>query len=139
MKKIIFIILAMLLFLVASTLPGQAWHGDGHFRGGIWIGPGWGAGWGPGWGPGWWGPSYYDPYYQYYAPPPAVIQQPQGYVEPAPQPEEQSYWYFCTNPQGYYPYVKKCPKGWMKVVPPSAPPDYEPNGDYSPAPQDQRR
>jgi hypothetical protein len=38
-------------------------------------------------------------------------------VQPAPQPEEPNYWYYCHNPEGYYPYVKKCPSGWMKVVP----------------------
>jgi hypothetical protein len=102
---------------------GDRWYGGNRWRGSIWIGPGW--------GPGWWGPSYYsyypyypyDPYYPYYAVPPAVIQQqPQEYVQPAPQ--EQYYWYFCQDPQGYYPYVKKCPKGWLKVVP-SAPQDEE--------------
>jgi hypothetical protein len=105
------------------------YHGGGHYHSGsswrtsIWIGPGWG-----GWTP-WWGPAYYPyrysypyyyPYYPYYSDPPAVIQQqPPVYV----QPEEQ-YWYYCQNPEGYYPYIRKCPGGWMKVVP-SAPPDEE--------------
>ena len=43
-------------------------------------------------------------------------QQQYEYVEP-----EQSYWYFCQDPEGYYPYVKQCPKGWQKVVPKQAP------------------
>jgi hypothetical protein len=34
----------------------------------------------------------------------------------APQ-TEQCYWYYCQNPQGYYPDVNNCPGGWMKVVP----------------------
>jgi hypothetical protein len=28
-----------------------------------------------------------------------------------------SYWHFCQDPEGYYPYVKDCPGGWMTVVP----------------------
>ena len=115
MKKFIFPA-AILIMLFAGTLPAYA---GGHFRGSIWIGP------------GWWGPPryhyYYDPYYPYppyYAQPPVIIErQPEVYTQPAPQRQEQSYWYFCTNPQGYYPYIKRCPGGWLKVVPPSAPPD----------------
>jgi hypothetical protein len=38
-----------------------------------------------------------------------------GYVE---QP---GYWYYCTDPEGYHPYVKDCPQGWLQVVP-SGPP-----------------
>ena len=40
-----------------------------------------------------------------------------------PAQDQDSYWYYCENPQGYYPYVKSCPGGWMKVVPETAPPD----------------
>ncbi len=67
-------------------------------------------------GPWWWAPPYYYPY----APPPVVVQSPPVY-EQAPPPEP-AYWYYCSNPQGYYPYVSQCPSGWMRVVPPSAPP-----------------
>lgn len=28
-----------------------------------------------------------------------------------------NYWHYCRNPEGYYPYVKKCPEGWLKVTP----------------------
>jgi hypothetical protein len=144
MKKAIYLVLVVLVFLFVSAMPGYAvdggasrggsgayggvghhgggdWHGgDGHhgggdWRGGIWIGPGWG-----GWGPWWWGPPYY-PYYPYYPETPAVIQQqPPVYI----QPEEQ-YWYFCQEPEGYYPYIKKCPGGWLKVIPPAAPDEEE--------------
>lgn len=110
MKRSVTVILATLVLLLGYSLPGQA-----HFRGGVWIGPGWG--WGPGWGPGWVAPYGYG--YPYYTSPPVVIQQqPQEYVhQPAAQPEEQQYWYYCSEAKGYYPYVKKCPSGWMKVVP----------------------
>ncbi len=31
-------------------------------------------------------------------------------------------WYYCSNPEGYYPYVKNCPDGWLPVAPqPTAP------------------
>ena len=104
MKKVVRISVVVMAVLLMSVMAGHA-----HVHGGIWIGPVW--------GPGWWGPPY--PYYPYYAPPPVVVQQPSHeiYVQPEPQSEEPSYWYFCPNPQGYYPYVQQCPNGWMKVVP----------------------
>ena len=37
--------------------------------------------------------------------------------------EQPYYWYFCQDPQGYYPYVKNCPGGWMQVVPQMTPPN----------------
>ena len=76
------------------------------------------------WGP-WWGPRYWGPYpyaYPYYYPPaPVVVQQapPAAVVLP---PAEPAYWYYCQNPQGYYPYIQSCPHGWMKVLPQSPPP-----------------
>jgi hypothetical protein len=27
------------------------------------------------------------------------------------------YWYYCTNPQGYYPYVQECLGSWHAVPP----------------------
>ncbi|WP_322629104.1 hypothetical protein [Halothiobacillus sp.] len=61
-----------------------------------------------------------DPYY--YPPqvitvpssPPVYIQQDEPPVASAPQ---NNYWYYCRNPQGYYPYVKQCPGGWQAVAP----------------------
>jgi hypothetical protein len=45
--------------------------------------------------------------------PPVYIQrQPPVYVQ---QPT--SYWYYCQDPAGYYPYVQSCPTPWMKVLP----------------------
>lgn len=85
-------------------------------------------------GPGWYDPffyPYYYPYYPYYpypyysAPTVVVPQQPQEYIMQTPQ-EERSYWYYCKESKGYYPYVKRCPGGWMKVVPAPAPPESEP-------------
>jgi hypothetical protein len=123
MKKTFLIILAIAGLILAHVMAASANHGyshgghysGGHFRGSIWVGPGW-----------LWPPyyPYYPYYYPYYPQPPLIIheQQPELYLQQAPQTEAPSYWYYCPEPQGYYPYVKQCPKGWLKVVPsPPAP------------------
>ena len=126
MKKALCVFFAVLILILGTVLPSYAWrtgyaHPVGHGRvvvgGGIFIGPGW---WGPRWGgASWWGPSY-----PYYLSPPVVIeQQPPIYVQPEAQTHQPYYWYYCQNPQGYYPYVKNCPGGWMKVVPNVTPPN----------------
>ena len=146
MKKMIVFVLAAALAVFVGSWPGQAdqvaWaapvghgghggfghgggrggfgHGGGrggHFEGGIWFGPGW-----------WWDPFLYPyyPYYPYYTEPSVVVpQQSEEYLLPEPQPREAGYWYFCRDPKGYYPYVKRCPGGWLKVVPAPAPPGEE--------------
>jgi len=123
---------------------GGSWHGGGSSHGG-WHGGGWhGGGWhGGGWhgrhhfwgprvffgvgvaAPFWWYPyGYAYPYpYAYPAdsPPMAVESSPQTYIQEDTQ--AQQYWYYCQNPQGYYPYVKECPGGWQEVAPqPPQPP-----------------
>ena len=60
--------------------------------------------------------------YSYYSPPPVIIQkEPPVYVQPEQQVE--NYWYYCPDPQGYYPYIRNCESGWMKVVPDATPPN----------------
>jgi len=128
-KKIYAVVLAIVLLFVfispLSSYAGPGWRGHPRW----WVGhPGW-------WGyPGWWGPRFYwggpvvgfpypyaYPYpYPYYVPPPVVTQEPPVYSEPEQQ--QSDYWYYCQNPQGYYPYIKSCPGGWMKVVPNVTPP-----------------
>lgn len=116
MKWIRFVI-ALLAAMAVSGWASADHHG--HASVGIAIGYPWGMPYYP--------HGYYYPYpypypYAYPAyPPTVVVQSPPVYVEqgnaqaaPAPAP---SYWYYCNNPQGYYPYVKECPTGWQKVMP----------------------
>ena len=116
MKTLARIIFTAMVLLLLGSIP-ESNAGGRHFSHGPRVGVGvW-------LGPGWWGPYYYPYYYPYYQPEERVIieQQPEMYVQPSPQAEEQNYWYYCKEPTGYYPYVKQCPNGWMKVVP-SPPP-----------------
>ncbi len=81
--------------------------------------------------PYWYGPRYYGPRYYpypYYGYPPAVVIPPPVVVSPPPpvvyverQPEPSApvpgYWYWCAEPQGWYPSVDECPGGWQPVPP----------------------
>jgi hypothetical protein len=104
---------------------GQHHGGWGHHYGGNYyggIGLGLGLGYGLGYGSGY-GGSYYSPYYGGY--PPAVVAvpvTPPVYIQQTPpQPTAQQYpsgyWYYCNNPQGYYPYIKQCSSAWQPVNP----------------------
>ena len=124
MTKRVYLVLFSLMMILTITVPAYAHGGGGHgghgghvvVSGGVWIGPGWGWGWGP----GWWGYPYYP--YPYYSYPPYVIQQQTPVYEmQAPQQHEEYYWYFCPDSKNYYPYVKQCPNGWLKVIPPQGP------------------
>ena len=70
--------------------------------------------------------GYYSPYYGGYGyggegyPPVVYIQKEDG--AQAATESQSNYWHYCRNPEGYYPYVKKCPDGWLPVAPrPTAP------------------
>lgn len=115
--------------------PG--WHGGywgpryGVRWGGYYGWPGyWGAwpyaaGFGVGYGAYAWGYPYVGTYV--YTPPVVVtstVQQPQVFIqqdeaatEPPAQSTPTSYWYYCPQPAGYFPYVKDCNQGWLKVIP----------------------
>jgi len=93
------------LLLAASVTPALAW-----WRGRVFVGPDIVVG-----PPVVVAPPVYVPSY----PAPVV-------VEPAPtyqqQPQTaQQYWYYCQDPQGYYPYVQQCPRGWQLVSPSPTP------------------
>lgn len=118
-----------LALLSLLLLGGQAWasgsghsggHGGGHSSG--WHGGGHrsvdthvGVYFGPSFG---YDTHYLSPFYYPHAPlviapsPPVYIERgnPQSVAQPY-------YWYYCANPEGYYPYVQKCPGGWRQVAP----------------------
>ncbi len=82
----------------------------------------------PGWRAGYWGPGYWGPWpYAWgaavalpYAVAPLVVNTVPAVpviVQPAPEAPATSYWYYCTQPAGYFPYVQQCAQPWMKVVP----------------------
>jgi len=105
---------------------GHSFHGGnfhgGHFHGGHFHGRGFGGSvfivaplfW------TYYGyPYYYDyPAYSYDYPAYSYYDYPSdGYAQPA-QPQTQ---FYCPD-AGYYPTVKTCPQGWLRVVPDNAPP-----------------
>ena len=105
--------LAVLVILAALLFSGAA---PGYARVRVFIAPGIVVPFGPLWTP-YWAPHSY-PYGYPYAHPPVVVQPPpQVYALPPPPPPV---WYYCENPQGYYPYVPQCPGGWRQV--PARPP-----------------
>lgn len=68
-------------------------------------------------------PYYYNPPVYAYPPtvivpatPPVYIQRQE--VQPTqPVRPQTNYWYYCRNPDGYYPYIRNCPGGWLQVAP----------------------
>lgn len=115
-------------------------HGHHHHHRGGWSGPGLALGLGLlGYGLGYYsrGPSYppaygyppagYAPNYGYgagygYAPAVAAPPAPSVYIQQqeviqVPSQGSSNYWHYCRNPEGYYPYVKNCPNGWLQVAP----------------------
>ena len=101
-----------------------AHYDRGYYGGRYW---GWGGYWGPGIGIYYGGLGFgYGLGYPYpYAPlvinaeplPQVLIQQdPLIGVETLIE-KPTNYWYYCTQPPGYFPYVQNCSQVWMKVVP----------------------
>jgi hypothetical protein len=106
---------------------GHGFHGGHKFYGRHgWGGVGISVGVGPYWGAyGYpYGYAYGYPYdylygYSYGYP---YTYAPQIAVQPAPPvamqpPSSPPVWYYCDNPEGYYPYVQQCPGGWRTVAP----------------------
>jgi hypothetical protein len=121
MSKRMGILLLLAAVILGSTVPAYAWKGH---RGHGYRGHGYR-------GHGYYGyrrpsvvvvPRVVIPFGVPYAYPPVVVAAPPVVVQPAPQvyvqpPPPQPYWYYCDNPQGYYPYVPQCPGGWRQVLP----------------------
>ena len=74
-------------------------------------------------------PYYYPPYDASATLPPVYVEQ--GDEQAALPPPQSSYWYYCANPPGYYPYVQQCPGGWQRVAPQPPP---APVAEPQPAP-----
>lgn len=119
MKKIAWLMVLAVVLLGATVqfthaggrvvVSGHHWAGHHHWRGHTGLHFYWG-------GPIVFGPWWY-PYNGYYYPPRQVVPAPSPPIFVRPEPQPEYYWYYCQDPQGYYPYVKSCPGGWMKVVP----------------------
>lgn len=97
--------------VAAAGAADAAWVHRGFYGPRVFIGPSIGF--------GLYAPYYYPPVY--YAPPPVVVQQGYAAAPAAPAPEAAApaatpgYWYYCNNPQGYYPYVRQCDAQWQTV------------------------
>jgi hypothetical protein len=114
MKRKISVLAGLLLAGMAAS--SAAWADHGHFHGGFHhtharVGVFVGVPLGP----------YPYPYYypRYYYPAPVVVApaSPPVYIEQGEAAPSSNSWYYCQNPQGYYPYVKECPGGWQQVSP----------------------
>jgi hypothetical protein len=85
--------------LAVSATPSLAW-----WRAGVWVGPGVVVA----------PPVVVVP--PVYAAPPVVVETAAPVYQERPEAAQQ-YWYYCQDPQGYYPYVQQCPRGWQPVSP----------------------
>ncbi len=123
--------IALLGLLSSNSVSARGGHGGGHhsrghYGGGFSHGGYYSLGLlGLGYGLGYYDRPYYSPYYAY---PPTIVTVPMTppvYIQqaqPVTQQYPAGYWYYCDNPQGYYPYIKQCPNGWQQVEPtPPAP------------------
>jgi hypothetical protein len=59
--------------------------------------------------------SYSHPPAYFYPPVTAGQAAPVPFTEQASDGTTLSFWYYCTNPAGYYPNVQQCPSGWQVV------------------------
>lgn len=134
MTNLKWICLIIVLLVLASSHVVWASGGHGHRHphlnlgigvGGYYNNPGfYGSGF---YGPGFYGyraygypgPFFNAPIYSY---PPTIVVPvtPPVYIQreqPRPVQPQTNYWHYCQDPEGYYPYVKNCPGGWLPVAP----------------------
>lgn len=106
--------------------PGYRY--PGYYGFGWGLGLGYGAGWAVATSPAWgWGvpPSaYLMPSWVpmgVAVPPTSAVEEVVAESAPAPAPQalpqQPGYWYYCTEPAGYYPYVNTCSRPWIAVQP----------------------
>lgn len=142
MKRRRFIFVSLLIAgigAVTCDIAAARYDHHGHYQGrththvGVYFGPAFGLGWhyqapytyAPysyrpyGYAPYAYSPYYYPPY----SPVVVVPSAPPAYIEQAPPEQGQGQgaqpapndWYYCRKPEGYYPYVRRCPDGWQRV------------------------
>lgn len=90
-----------------------AWRSGYWYRG--WYNDRWGWWWVVG-GIWYYYPAPIYPYPNPYVPGAVVVvnNQPETPTPPAEAPPQ--FWYHCSSPEGYYPYVPECSSGWRKVA-----------------------
>jgi hypothetical protein len=113
------------IFLFMAPSSGSAGHRHPRYHVGVGIGVPGPYGYGPPvWAARpWWGyPVVGAAPPVYYGPPPLIVPPP-VYAPPSAEVET-GFWYYCEGARAYYPYVRSCPGGWMRVVPETVPPDY---------------
>ena len=133
--KWVYLILILCALTLSSVVLARGGHGHrhGHFNFGIGIGGYYPGFYSPGfYGSGFYGPGFYgyrsygypDPFFNrpFYSYPPTVVVPvtPPVYIQQEqakPAEPQSSYWYYCQDSEGYYPYVKSCPGGWLPVAP----------------------
>jgi len=107
-RRTVSIVLAMWLavgLLAVAPTPSLAWA-----RVGVFVGPAVVV-----------GPPVVVAPPVYAAPPSVIVETPPTVYQEQPQQQASQYWYYCQEPQGYYPYVSQCQKGWQQVSPSPAP------------------
>lgn len=133
MQRLSMIVLFLAIVALMRPTPVPAypgWHGNiarfhehdvGLWRSGHWVHGDHGGRFGWWWvvdGVWYWYPTPIYPYPDPYTPP-MVIQTPVPQIA-SPQAQAPS-WYYCAQPEGYYPYVTECPSGWQ-TMPATLPP-----------------
>ena len=127
------LVIILLATMASHSVLARGGHGHSHGHSYLNLGINLGGYYGPGfygysgygrYGYGGYGfggygyPFYYPPSYLYQ---PMVIapSTPPVYIQQQPQPvqPQADYWYYCQNPEGYYPYIRNCPDGWLQVAP----------------------
>ncbi len=117
MKRPLVFFALLLVLLLALPWVGHAGHR--HSRAsvhlGFWFGPA--VVWAP-------PPVWVAPPPRLHCGPPPILYSPPPTVWVERGRGGDDYWYYCETPRGYYPYVRSCPGGWMRVVPDTVPPGW---------------
>ena len=145
MRALVALALATVLLLASNTSESHGYrygYGGGYYgpRVGVYVGSPWY--WGPSWywgapfywGSSWaWGAPSYTGGYPYgwgypgwrydaaggYPSAPVYTERDVPPVASAPSGS----WYYCADPQGYYPHVSLCNRPWVEVAPFAVPRD----------------